>query len=250
MVAPRFALIVATACTYRVGCDGSGPPGPSTCAKYAVDAGRDAGDGGARDSGTQDAGFPPTSSLTDAFDGGPLGPLWIQSLAPGTSFVLDGGYLALVPAANATGINEVYVYSAGLFDFTGSSVSVKVAQMVTTTSTAYAWMGVSAPTSVANDRIEVYQSDGILTFRYWLDGGVYDNAPVAYDPMKHLYWRMRETSGVSFWETSADGATFTVQFQLPTPIAANEVRIDLGAGTYEPIALPGEVGFGNLGILP
>ena len=72
---------------------------------------------------------------------------------------------------------------------------------------------------------------------------------VQYDPTAHRWWRLREAQGTTFWETSPDNATWTVQYSEPTPfsLAAVNIRLEASvAGT--PVASPGVTIFENVGL--
>src|SRR5206468_6555447 len=49
-----------------------------------------------------------------------------------------------------------------------------------------------------------------LSFREKL-GGVDSSTTLTFDATAHAYWRIRNTAGVNYWETSPDGATWTVR---------------------------------------
>ena len=38
-------------------------------------------------------------------------------------------------------------------------------------------------------------------------------ATLTYSPTQHLYWRVRESAGTIYWDTSADGTTWTNRAQ-------------------------------------
>src|SRR5690606_37967770 len=50
------------------------------------------------------------------------------------------------------------------------------------------------------------------------------------DPTAQRWWRIRETGGTLFWETSPDSRTWTTQVQVSPPWSADAVHIELHAG--------------------
>lgn len=53
-----------------------------------------------------------------------------------------------------------------------------------------------------------------------------------YDPAVHRWFRIRETAGTTYWETSADSLTWTVRHSRSTPITVTAVRIYFLFGTF------------------
>src|SRR5205823_3771154 len=55
-------------------------------------------------------------------------------------------------------------------------------------------------------------------------------------------------SGQLYWETSADGLTWTTQTSIAAPFAVSAVRVNLNAGTWDAVGNPGMAVFDNLDI--
>ena len=70
-------------------------------------------------------------------------------------------------------------------------------------------------------------------------------ASLAFDPVQHRYWQLREASGTIVWETSADAASWTSRGQAPTPFDVSSVEVVLSSGTYLAIASPGVATYGH-----
>lgn len=69
-----------------------------------------------------------------------------------------------------------------------------------------------------------------------------DNQTIPYDAKAHAFWRMRERTGVLFWETSADGITWVIQRTATH-------GIDLTSGTLVLMNTVGSgFGFGPVGL--
>lgn len=82
-------------------------------------------------------------------------------------------------------------------------------------------------------------------------GGVYtDFSPTSYDSTIHRFWRIRESAGSFYWETSADGLSFYTHGFIANPIALYEVYIGINAGRWDPLADPGVARVDSFSILP
>lgn len=56
---------------------------------------------------------------------------------------------------------------------------------------------------------------------------------VAYDAVAHRWWRVRESGGTIFWETSPDGAAWTTQVSWASPYAAPTAsQVYMGSGYF------------------
>jgi len=71
-----------------------------------------------------------------------------------------------------------------------------------------------------------YQS-GMLYFQTYVGGSDTVGTPIPYDPVAHRWWQLREEAGTVYWETSADGLSWTPQHSIGTPAFADVVWIDL-----------------------
>jgi hypothetical protein len=121
--------------------------------------------------------------------------------------VVTGGQLSITPAT--TGSNDAFTNGAvGHLDLANSSIMFNVVGMV------------------AADGCLIYLADtsqqNTFSFYKWTDGNLYscervagvdsNTNPVSYDPVAHKYWRIRESGGTVYWETSPTGiGSWTVQ---------------------------------------
>lgn len=102
------------------------------------------------------------------------------------------------------------------------------------------------------DSLEVYpvhlQKDGVdtdSTELFWLvSGGLIqayqkiDGAPTilytaAYDPLVHVWFRIRETGGTTYFDTSVDGTTWTNRHSVANVFDYSNVEVNLFAGTWQ-----------------
>lgn len=57
-------------------------------------------------------------------------------------------------------------------------------------------------------------------------------ATMAYSATTHKFLRMREAAGVTYWEYSAKGATWTTLHSVASPITLTSIQVQMQAGTY------------------
>ena len=73
--------------------------------------------------------------------------------------------------------------------------------------------------------------------------GTVDTPLSSYDAAKDVWWRLRESGGTLFFETSADGATWTMKGQTADPPGLDAVQVTIGAGAYRATSMPGTAEF-------
>ncbi|MFF1348514.1 LamG domain-containing protein [Streptomyces sp. NPDC058322] len=169
----------------------------------------------------------PLSMLSDDFDDGIVDPvLWSASYG-GVSEVNGRAHIPLDPGSSAS------FQSARTWVLAGSQIAVKVAKLPAAngSSAAAARFMVNAITSGTRVGFTYNALTGSL--RCVSEVGFSDAAGVTltYSGIDHLWLRLRELSGLLLWETSPDGATWTVRRSLATPawVTSQQVVVDLPA---------------------
>lgn len=71
---------------------------------------------------------------------------------------------------------------------------------------------------------------------------------IAYDPVKHQYWQVRESQGKIYCETSEDGNNWSEMGNVDSPAYINQLRLDIGGGSFSMGPDPGEAHFDNLNL--
>src|SRR5205814_10629587 len=71
-----------------------------------------------------------------------------------------------------------------------------------------------------------------LRLQKWVDMDKTILADLPFDPAEHLYWRLHESAGKVFWETSADGQTFTTKAMAEAPFPVTAFDLTLGFFNY------------------
>jgi hypothetical protein len=215
-------------------------------------AGLDAGtpsDAGSFDAGSFDAGSfdagpapPPTcgraSALQDGFEGTTFAPWWeLSTPAP----FLDGGVVEMLPpTAPETGAAELAALPA--IDLRENAITVEVREMVSTSSTAEAYLRAYYDD---DNYLEMLQVGGMLrsVVRH---RGLDTTRFTPWTPSLHRFWRIRESGGRVFLETSrTDAGPWTMELGSSAGFTAY-VRPQLGARTPTPETGPGGAAFDRL----
>jgi hypothetical protein len=99
---------------------------------------------------------------------------------------------------------------------------------------------------------EVIEDHGTMYFQRKLSSSSNVKAgQKTYDAVQDRWWRVREASGSIYYETSADGRTFTPRASEPTSLPIDRIRIHLGVAVYDTTAtMPGHVRFAHLNLPP
>jgi hypothetical protein len=186
--------------------------------------------------------LPPTSELIDTFTTQDTAK-WTWT---GTSSVSSG-------QANLPVTSVSFATTPVAYNLIGSSVSVCAVSMpdIETGGAGGTIAGLIVRNIVdTTDYLEIlcYGSSGTRTiyFREAIDGATNDTT-LTYDPVAHRYWRIRESGGTVFWDTSADGATWTNQRnKTPGAIDLTAVQLQLAGQTFGTLTAGGTAVFDNV----
>lgn len=187
----------------------------------------------------------PVESLVDSFAGTSVSPSLWAVVAKNGQVTESAGTLKLAPNTN-TGAAQLYVRSSSLYTLLGSNSWVKVPAVV------------SAGGSV-NNRFTLLADSGNYLQWYFEAGTLYafsalggvrtTVASLPYSATTHACWRIRETSGTVFWETSPDGLSWTTQGSALTAtlLKLGGVHLEFYAETFGAgLAAPGIAQYARL----
>jgi len=192
-------------------------------------------------------GTPCTLPIQDNFDDGIIGPQWNSPYESGVTVTETGGELVITPPTTASVPIFGGLESLQDYDVTGCQVSARVTEVPNEDTNAYAVLYLKTN----NDSLEIIKDASELVFKTVIGGNHDPLAAVTYDPTQHAYWRLRESSGVVYWETSANGQSWTTQASKDSPLPITAVTIGLGGGAYQAESNPiGKVRFDDLNVLP
>ncbi len=189
--------------------------------------------------------YPAISTLTDNFDDNSIDSAkWSTST---TSATVSETSQQLQIACNASTSGAVgRLISVGSYNLTGDSCFVKVVQVANgAMETEFRLYYVDS-----SNMVSLLQTGGTL-FACQNVGGSYSTpASIAYNASTMLYWRIREASGTTYWEYSANGSSWTTLYSAANPIAVTSLQASLIC--YEPssIASPGTAIYDDFNIVP
>jgi hypothetical protein len=179
---------------------------------------------------------PGTSSLVDRFEDGVPGSAWMT--LGGCPPLETGGQVIFAPPANA--MDFCWYASTDVFHLTCDTLTVKVTD-------------VTASVLGVQTFIYLVPTDGLIPLNLLLEAGSFRLAPdegpgeiaipQPYDPVADVWWRLRESQGTLYFETSPDGLAWVVRGSGASPIPLDALQIRFGAGTYQLVGAPGEAHF-------
>ncbi len=118
--------------------------------------------------------------------------------------------------------------STAAYDLTGSSFKLQVLQTVRAVVGARTFLRAFVTEDV--NEVGILVENGMLHCGQTVNGTRTTLASVPYEPTRHLWWRLREVSGTTWWETSGDGKRWEVLCSKANPIPLTQVKLSFGAG--------------------
>ncbi len=218
----RLAAVLAVAlagCSFDGVVAESYGPAPDAA---AVD--HDAEEESAADASTLVARCGTISLLRDGFDDATPAPFFYRWSDPGVTVVETAGHVAIQLVAGTDDAAYGGYDSNFNYDMTGGAFSATVTQV----GGDYTTLELQ---DLAGRRIQMLVADRNMLIGKVLD--VPDPAPeteIAYDPVAHRHWRIREAGGLLFWETSPDRVVWAELRREPVPYPLDHVRGSIVAG--------------------
>lgn len=196
---------------------------------------------------TYTAPLPKTETLVDTFDTTvDKAGKWSASSA---AVVWDPSGRAKIP--NTTSYYGLGTDGAGTFDFTGSSVYAKVdpPPVGAGSLSRETLMHITAGGS-SNDRLTLLVSGTSISARRTLAGAVNGEGPwFTYNPVAHAWWRIRESAGITYFDTSPDGTTWTNFWSVANGFNVTQVWVSFSSG-YWGTEAPSDAFIDNVNTVP
>lgn len=182
-------------------------------------------------------------TLTDNFNDNTQDVSLWATYAPAYSIAETGGQLIINLQSN----NPVYdgYYSVNTYDLTGSQVTVRQIQGPSSLSGCQQMMFVQLDNS---NKISIVIDGPNITF-VLTAAGVDSIVTTARDDAAMSWWRIRESGGTIFWDTSSDGSSWANRRNSASTFSVTSVVAELAAGTWQNVASPGTAIFDNFNTL-
>lgn len=131
--------------------------------------------------------------------------LW-TSFTGGSATLSYGNGASCNYPASSTSSTDGDISSVATYDLTGSYASMQVPVVPANATSADAQLQMKID---ANNFLR-FVKEGTTLFAQKKIATVQANvASATYDPLAHLWWQIRESSGTIYWDTSKDGETWT-----------------------------------------
>jgi hypothetical protein len=186
-----------------------------------------------------------TDTLVDDFEDGMLGAPWGPWSDGDVSVEENGGELRF-----GLGINSYHyggVFSLERYNLQECAITVELTRAPNPgANTAEGYL-----VARSNDNrlmINVYGSRLYVDVR--VNGTISESEDIVFDHTIHRWWRIRETGGNVFLETSADGLVWNVNLTRQSPGFVTNIEIGMLAGTWQPQGSPGRVEFDSFNVPP
>ncbi|WP_246357221.1 vanadium-dependent haloperoxidase [Pyxidicoccus fallax] len=147
------------------------------------------------------------------------------------------------PEANVAQSYEGY-QSAVPYDLSNSAAQVEVVQTLRALPGAFVFFEVGPDD---NNRVIFNLSEELHCVQA-VSGNFTTLLSIPYDPLLHRWLRFRDSEGTVYWETSPDGAHWTVQAQNDRAIDVFSARIGFGTGLQQAVPSPGVAIFDSLNV--
>jgi hypothetical protein len=157
------------------------------------------------------------------------------------------GQLLITAIGGTAGLNvSGYITKDGsVYSLIGGSFTIEVPQVTNTATNALTQINM---THDANNFIGFQQRGGTL-YAFKVISGVTTYANTAsYNSTNHRWWRIRESGGTTYWDTSADGSSWTNFTSAANPITLTRIAYKFFAGTIASETSPGAAIFDNVSI--
>ena len=158
----------------------------------------------------------------------------------------QNGRLSISPRSSLTTSSYSGYVSVDAWDLTGSNAEVELVQKAASTAVTIFSAGTD------KDNWYGFRAKGSTLYLESRIAGTTTSTTVTYSATLHRFLRIRHNTATDsiVLETSSDGVTWTSQRSVARQFPITAVRVELVAGTSDPIASPGTALFDNFGLQP
>jgi hypothetical protein len=190
--------------------------------------------------------LPKTLSLTDPFSGSSVDSTkWNSWTAGGGTVAESGGTLNVSNPVFLSSWSDAGVVSNAPYDLTGSSVTVNMpdgGDAAISGESASSGLVLESTATEPNQwgpvSVWFVSEAGNLTV-YWNPGGGVGNRTgpghlLAFDPVNHAWLRIREVAGTLYFDTSANGLSWTNQYSTADPVLLSSLYVWVWSTVWGP----------------
>jgi hypothetical protein len=167
--------------------------------------------------------------------------LWTTINGSGTVSETSGR-LSIAPASSFVGLDYQGYSSIRQYNLTGSQITIQLIQGMGTNAGDEQMFG-----AIMDDNNGIYWmiTDSRYTYRHQIAGTNVDVHTTSRNDPANAFWRIREKSGIIYWDVSSDAVTWSnvrtslVQFDITS------LTVIIKAGTWQSVAIPGTAIFDN-----
>ena len=139
------------------------------------------------------------------------------------------------------------IISQAVYDLTSSQAVISVMGTPSAVTNAYGFLTLGP---AGTTYLEWIILGGTLTANYYISGTKTTLVNLTYSPVTHAWWRIRESGGTSYWDTSPDGLSWVNQASVADPFTETQLFADIGAGCYENETNPGSFVVSDFNVTP
>ncbi len=181
--------------------------------------------------------------IADAFDDGVISSIWSVSVEAPVTVVEANGNITITLAETGNLYGNLTIGCR--YDMRGREISIEVLDVPDGDPAAemFLELGIDGDNRVGID----VTSSNLRSYRR-IGGNYVDVDVVPYDALAKRFWRLRETAGTMFSETSDNRVDWTVRHSEASPLDVSNVEIGIHAGTFDVATSPGVARFDNFDV--
>lgn len=187
---------------------------------------------------TPPTGLPKFDTISDTFAGGSPAAIWTSVADLGSTIAQASNQLICTPKPNAERQNlYTYYETRSRYTLVNSAVFVHVAQASSFFSGPVETILMLAD-HIYKYQLLMYVTANQLRMRYFSLGVETNVVTLTYNSTTHAWWRIHESGGTIFWDTSTNGTAWTNRASVANPFAVTALLCQIGVLTYDNTGTP------------
>lgn len=185
-------------------------------------------------------------SITETFDTSSVDSTkWTVTNGSGT-MSQTGGQLVINLAGGLSSYTSDEYMSVNTYDLTNSQFVIEVPQFPN----PYQGAEQKVLLLLDFDNYIRFAADGYYYNLELTTGGIGNAGYIDPFPTTDRWWRIRESGGTIYWDSSANGTTWTNLRSVAATFSLTSLKVVIGAGCWQNVANPGTVKFDNINLPP